>query len=70
MADPKMPDLVASSGDGGIFRDPRFEVTWEAADKENPRTWPVWYRSFIVAAMSFSTTIVYVLSQDTYSIGN
>jgi hypothetical protein len=39
-------------------RNPRFEVTWDAADKENPRNWPVWYRCFVVAAMSFSTTIV------------
>ncbi|KAJ5203634.1 uncharacterized protein N7498_004513 [Penicillium cinerascens] len=60
MADSKMPDLVASSGHGGIPRDPLFEVTWHVADKENPRTWPVWYKSFIVAAMSFSTTIVVV----------
>lgn len=43
-----------------IARDPRFEVTWMAEDVENPRTWPFWYKSFIVAAMSFSTTVVYV----------
>jgi len=42
-------------------RDRQFEVTWEASDRQNPRTWPVWYRSFIVASMSFSTTVVYEL---------
>lgn len=41
-----------------VTRDPRYEVTWDPADFENPRTWSVWYRGFIVAAMSFSTTIV------------
>ncbi|KAJ5179986.1 hypothetical protein N7492_003196 [Penicillium capsulatum] len=41
-------------------RDPRFEVTWEDGDPENPRDWSVWYRSFIVASMSFSTTIVVI----------
>ncbi|KAJ5363113.1 hypothetical protein N7541_003957 [Penicillium brevicompactum] len=40
-----------------VTRDPRYEVTWDPADFENPRTWSVWYRGFIVAAMSFSTTI-------------
>lgn len=44
----------------GVQRDPQFEVTWEDGDPENPRNWSVWYRSFIVAAMSFSTTVVYV----------
>ncbi|KAJ5141559.1 hypothetical protein N7526_002554 [Penicillium atrosanguineum] len=43
-----------------VARDARFEVTWKAEDAENPRTWPVWYRRFIVAAMSFSTTIVVI----------
>lgn len=56
----KDTDLVALSDKGKIImRDPRFEVTWETTDQQNPRAWSIWYRSFIVASMSFSTTIVY-----------
>lgn len=55
----KNPGITALTGDC-LWRDPRFEVTWETTDQQNPRTWSVWYRSFIVASMSFSTTIVYV----------
>lgn len=58
MEDPKQSPAVALFGDEVIFRDPRYEVTWEPVDPENPRTWSVWYRGFIVASMSFSTTIV------------
>jgi hypothetical protein len=58
MEDPKQSPAVALCGDDTIFRDPRYEVTWESGDSENPRTWSVWYRGFIVASMSFSTTIV------------
>ncbi|KAJ5286103.1 hypothetical protein N7524_001409 [Penicillium chrysogenum] len=60
MEDPKQSPAVALCGDDTIFRDPRYEVTWEAGDSENPRTWSVWYRGFIVASMSFSTTIVVI----------
>jgi hypothetical protein len=42
--DPKQSPAVALFGDDAIFRDPRYEVTWEAGDSENPRTWSVWYR--------------------------
>jgi hypothetical protein len=66
MDDTKLFDLHASSDDEAIPRDLQFEVTWEDADKENPRTWPVWYRSFIVAVMSFSTTVVYVCLDPLY----
>jgi hypothetical protein len=58
MEDYKQPPVSALSGDILMSRNPRYEVTWEHVDPENPRTWPVWYRSFIVACMSFSTTIV------------
>ncbi|KAJ5243767.1 hypothetical protein N7489_003863 [Penicillium chrysogenum] len=60
MEDPKQSPAVALCGDDTIFRDPRYEVTWESGDSENPRTWSVWYRGFIVASMSFSTTIVVI----------
>ncbi|KAJ5600183.1 hypothetical protein N7450_001250 [Penicillium hetheringtonii] len=51
--------IVQNDDDRTLTRDRQFEVTWEASDRQNPRTWPVWYRSFIVASMSFSTTVVY-----------
>lgn len=60
MEESKAASMVAHTDPLGIHRDPRFEVTWEPGDSENPRNWSVWYRSFIVASMSFSTTIVYV----------
>ncbi|KAJ5612085.1 hypothetical protein N7510_005279 [Penicillium lagena] len=58
MDDSKSSDIVDCPEAPAIPHDPRFEITWEAVDPENPRTWSVWYRSFIVASMSFSTTIV------------
>ncbi|KAJ5973185.1 hypothetical protein N7481_010395 [Penicillium waksmanii] len=61
MESSKESSLVRFSDNGQtITRDPRFEVTWETTDQQNPRAWSVWYRSFIVASMSFSTTIVVI----------
>jgi hypothetical protein len=60
MEESKAFGMVPVLEDALTPRDPHFEVTWEDGDPENPRNWSVWYRSFIVAAMSFSTTIVYV----------
>lgn len=59
MESSKSAGMVAQPDDLAVFRDPRYEVTWEIADAENPRHWSIWYRSFIVASMSFSTTVVY-----------
>ena len=58
MEDPKESSVVALGGNYVAARDPRYEVTWEPLDEENPRNWPLWYKVFIVASMSFSTTIV------------
>jgi hypothetical protein len=58
MDDPKEPSVVALCGNYAAARDPRNEMTWEPLDAENPRNWSLWYRVFIVASMSFSTTIV------------
>ncbi|KAJ5699141.1 hypothetical protein N7462_001146 [Penicillium macrosclerotiorum] len=52
--------MLSLSDTVDIVHDPMFEVTWTATDKENPRAWSIWYRSFIVASMSFSTTIVVI----------
>lgn len=60
MEESKTFGIVPTSEDVVMQRDPQFEVIWEDGDPENPRNWSVWYRGFIVAAMSFSTTIVYV----------
>jgi len=58
MEESKVYAMVPIPEDVMVQRDPQFEVTWGDGDPENPRNWSVWYRSFIVAAMSFSTTIV------------
>lgn len=69
MESSKELNLVEFSDNGQtLARDPRFEVTWETTDQQNPRAWSVWYRSFIVASMSFSTTIVYVNPPTHYEI--
>lgn len=60
MSEVQKSEVCVLSDGFATTRDPNFEVTWKAADTENPRTWPVWYRCFVVAATSFSTTIVYV----------
>lgn len=49
---------IEPSDDVVVPREPEFEIKWKDADPENPRNWSVWYRSFIVAALSFSTTTV------------
>ncbi|CAG8274487.1 unnamed protein product [Penicillium salamii] len=60
MDDPKLFGIRSSADNFVIPRDLKFQVKWKDGDKENPRTWPIWYRSYIVAVMSLSTTIVYV----------
>ncbi|KAJ5305669.1 hypothetical protein N7508_004684 [Penicillium antarcticum] len=59
---PKEPSVEALRGNYAAARDPRYEVTWEPLDAENPRNWTLWYRVFIVTSMSFSTTIVVIYS--------
>ncbi len=43
-------------------RPPDYEVTFETDDPENPKNWPFWYRSWVVAAVSFSTWVVVLYS--------
>ncbi|KAF7546785.1 hypothetical protein G7Z17_g8178 [Cylindrodendrum hubeiense] len=43
-------------------RPPDFEVIFEEGDPENPRNWPLWYRSWIIVAVSYSTWVVVVYS--------
>ncbi|KAB8293070.1 hypothetical protein EYC80_007430 [Monilinia laxa] len=42
-------------------RNPSFEVDFEENDPEDPRNWPLWYRSYTIFAVSFATwsTVLY-----------
>lgn len=42
--------------------DPRFEVDWEADDKENPRNWSLAYKVWVLFVMSYSTWTVVLYS--------
>jgi hypothetical protein len=44
--------------------DPAFEVDFGDDDNEkgNPMTWPLWYKGFIIAIMSYATTAVVLYS--------
>ncbi|KAB8239227.1 MFS transporter [Aspergillus alliaceus] len=50
-------------------RDPAFKVDWEPNDDENPINWPLWYKSFIVWSVSFTTTCV-ILYSTSYTSGS
>ena len=39
--------------------DPAFEVDWEDGDPNNPRNWPLWYKSIVLFAISYGTLVVY-----------
>ncbi|KAK0649471.1 major facilitator superfamily domain-containing protein [Cercophora newfieldiana] len=43
-------------------RPPDFEVVFDSDDSENPRNWPLWYRSWIIFCVSFSTWVVVLYS--------
>lgn len=58
MVDSKDVELSASIS----AQDDSFEVTFESDGSDNPKNWPVLYRTFIVATASFSTTCVLVSS--------
>lgn len=42
--------------------DPSFEIDWEENDPGNPKEWPLWYKSFILFAMSYGTSCVVLYS--------
>ncbi|WPG98977.1 Hypothetical protein R9X50_00177900 [Acrodontium crateriforme] len=42
--------------------DPVFEVDFQPDDAGNPRNWPLWYKSIILAVMSYATTCVVLYS--------
>ncbi|GIK00441.1 hypothetical protein Aspvir_004466 [Aspergillus viridinutans] len=41
---------------------PEYEVYWECADAENPRTWPLWYKGLTVMAMSLGAIVISLFS--------
>lgn len=49
-----------------ITLDPGFEVDFDDADPEDPRNWPILYKSFIIFAISYGTLMV-VLYSTTYT---
>lgn len=51
-----------------LNRDPSFEIDWEDEDPDNPRNWSVWYKGFIIFAISFGTLVV-ILYSTTYTTG-
>ncbi|THZ27646.1 MFS general substrate transporter [Aureobasidium pullulans] len=57
----------ATLGSTTTANDPAFEVDWEDNDPENPRNWSMAYKSFVVFAMSYSTTVT-VLFSTSYTV--
>ncbi|THY11575.1 MFS general substrate transporter [Aureobasidium pullulans] len=57
----------ATLGSITTANDPAFEVDWEDNDPENPRNWSMAYKSFVVFAMSYSTTVT-VLFSTSYTV--
>lgn len=48
--------------------DPTYEVDFSNDDPGDPRNWPLWYKGYILFAMSFATTTV-VLYSSSYASG-
>ena len=42
--------------------DPGFEVDFEPDDPDDPRNWPLWYKSFVIFAISYGTLTVVLFS--------
>lgn len=53
---------TATSIGSSASRPPDFEVTFEENDPENPHNWPLWYRCWLLLAVSYSTWVVVVYS--------
>ena len=41
-----------------MSRDPACEIDWEDGEANNPQNWPIWYKSFVIFSLSFSTLVV------------
>ncbi|KAF3059552.1 putative transporter mfs2 [Daldinia childiae] len=53
---------TATSVGTSASRLPDYEVAFEENDPENPRYWPLWYRSFVIFAISFSSWVIVLYS--------
>ena len=49
---------TATSAGSSRSRLPEFEVVFDEDDPGNPRCWPLWYRAWVVFAISFTTWVV------------
>lgn len=38
--------------------DPAYEIDWEDGDPDDPRNWPLWYKSIVIFSISFGTLVV------------
>ncbi|PKY03243.1 MFS general substrate transporter [Aspergillus campestris IBT 28561] len=45
-----------------ILNPPEFEIYWDPQDTQNPRLWPLWYKSLTVMTMSLGATVVSLFS--------
>ncbi|KAG9563851.1 MFS general substrate transporter, partial [Aureobasidium melanogenum] len=57
----------ATLGSVATGNDPNFEVDWTDDDPENPRNWSMAYKSLVVFAMSYATTVT-VLFSTSYTV--
>ncbi|KAG9662948.1 MFS general substrate transporter, partial [Aureobasidium melanogenum] len=57
----------ATLGSVATGNDPNFEVDWTENDPENPRNWSMAYKSLVVFAMSYATTVT-VLFSTSYTV--
>ncbi|KAH0270171.1 MFS general substrate transporter, partial [Aureobasidium melanogenum] len=57
----------ATLGSVATGNDPNFEVDWTDNDPENPRNWSMAYKSLVVFAMSYATTVT-VLFSTSYTV--
>ncbi|KAK6001291.1 hypothetical protein QM012_002622 [Aureobasidium pullulans] len=57
----------ATLGSVATANDPNFEVDWTEDDPENPRNWSMAYKSLVVFAMSYATTVT-VLFSTSYTV--
>ncbi|KAI1804439.1 MFS general substrate transporter [Daldinia bambusicola] len=53
---------TANSVGTAASRFPDYEVAFEENDPDNPRRWPLWYRSCIIFAISFSSWVIVLYS--------
>lgn len=43
-------------------RPPDYEIAFDTDDPDNPRNWPLWYRSWVIAVVSYSTWVIVLFS--------